>query len=284
MTPPFAGFPSGHSAYSRAAALLLDEFTGSPFFPNGHGRVPRAAENEFLVFEDGPSVDVTLQYASYYDASDQTSLSRIWGGIHPPQDDIVSRHIGAEIATDALAHALGLFGPLAPAACSDGVDDDGDGLVDWDGGGVGDPDPGCDDADDPFETSASLPCDNGLDDDGDTLVDTLDPACSSGVPPTPDPTAAAELTACHDGLDNDGLFGIDFDGGASLDLDEDGFIDTAFNPATPLVFLPDPQCVERPWRDKEASAKSPGCGLGGEAALIAAAVVGLRARRRRIRS
>jgi hypothetical protein len=131
VTPPFAGFPSGHSAYSRAAALLLDRFTGSPFFPNGMGEF-FAPQNEFLVFEDGPSGDLTLQYATYYDASDQTSLSRIWGGIHPPVDDLVSRHIGAQIANDAVDYALiTLFNP---AACGDGFDNDTDGLIDFDGG------------------------------------------------------------------------------------------------------------------------------------------------------
>jgi hypothetical protein len=108
VTPPFAGFPSGHSAYSRAAATVLDELTGTPYFPNGLGEF-HAPQNAYLVFEDGPSTDVTLQYASFYDASDQTSLSRIWGGIHPPVDDLISRHIGAWIASDALAYALALF-------------------------------------------------------------------------------------------------------------------------------------------------------------------------------
>jgi hypothetical protein len=122
VTPPFAGFPSGHSAYSRAAATVLHQLTGSPYFPNGLGEF-HAPRNEFLVFEDGPSVDLSLQYASYYDASDQTSLSRIWGSIHPPQDDLVSRHVGARIAIDAVAHALALFdGPQ--------VDDDGDRVPD----------------------------------------------------------------------------------------------------------------------------------------------------------
>jgi hypothetical protein len=130
VTPPFAGFPSGHSAYSRAAAQVMDQFTGDPFFPGGMGEF-HTPQNEFLVFEDGPSVDMTLQYATYYDASDQTSLSRIWGGIHPPVDDIVSRHVGAQIATDAYDYAMEIF---SPAPCADGSDNDLDGFIDHDGG------------------------------------------------------------------------------------------------------------------------------------------------------
>jgi len=104
VTPPFAGYVSGHSTYSRAAAELLTLLTGDPFFPGGVGEF-EAPENEFLVFEDGPSMDVTLQWATYRDASDQCSLSRIWGGIHPPADDIPGRHMGLYIGPKAFHHA-----------------------------------------------------------------------------------------------------------------------------------------------------------------------------------
>ncbi|MDJ0870058.1 MAG: thrombospondin type 3 repeat-containing protein, partial [Myxococcota bacterium] len=132
VTPPFAGYVSGHSVYSRAAAELLTRTTGSPYFPGGLGEFP-APRNEFLVFEDGPSVDVTLQWASYYDASDQTSLSRIWGGIHPPADDLPGRLMGARIAQDAFAFAQGLFG--SSDLDEDGVSDGADNCLD-----VGNPD------------------------------------------------------------------------------------------------------------------------------------------------
>ena len=121
VTPPFAGFVSGHSTYSRAAALIMTLMTGDAFFPGGMG-VFEAPQNEFLVFEDGPSVDVTLQWATYFDASDQTSLSRIWGGIHPPADDIPGRVIGQKIGQKSFDHALCYFfgQDLAPeAACRD---------------------------------------------------------------------------------------------------------------------------------------------------------------------
>jgi len=113
VTPPFAGYVSGHSTYSRAGAVILASITGSDFFPGGLGEFECPA-NEFLVFEDGPSVDVTLQWATYYDASDQTSLSRIWGGIHPPVDDIPGRHIGQKVGEDAFAKALTYFGSSSP--------------------------------------------------------------------------------------------------------------------------------------------------------------------------
>lgn len=102
VTPPFAGYVSGHSTFSRAAAELLTFITGSEYFPGGLGEFV-AKKDEFLVFEEGPSQDVVLQWATYRDASDQTSLSRIWGGIHPPVDDVPGRLMGIEIAADSAA-------------------------------------------------------------------------------------------------------------------------------------------------------------------------------------
>ena len=116
VTPPFAGYVSGHSTYSRAAAVVLDQFTGSPWFPGGLGEF-QCVQNQFLVFEEGPSVNITLQWASYYDASDQCSLSRIWGGIHPPCDDIPGRNMGQEIGEEAFARAEQIWnGTAVPLA------------------------------------------------------------------------------------------------------------------------------------------------------------------------
>ncbi|MEY4203839.1 MAG: hypothetical protein RL013_1542 [Bacteroidota bacterium] len=151
VTPPFAGYISGHSTYSRAAAEALTLLTGDEYFPGGMGEFHIAANSGFLFFEKGPSVDVTLQWATYRDASDQTSLSRIWGGIHPPFDDIPGRIVGAECGIDAYHLAKEIFyndedgdGYLAFEDCNDhnpainpgagelcnGIDDDCDGIVD----------------------------------------------------------------------------------------------------------------------------------------------------------
>ncbi len=128
VTPPFAGYVSGHSVYSRAAAELMTLLTGSPWFPGGLGEF-HCPQNEFLVFEEGPSVDLTLQWASYRDASDQTSLSRIWGGIHPPADDLPGRHMGVDIAFDAYDLARLYFAGVADNRYDIANNDD---VVDYD--------------------------------------------------------------------------------------------------------------------------------------------------------
>jgi hypothetical protein len=121
VTPPFAGYISGHSTYSRTAAEIMTRLTGDEYFPGGMSEF-HAPQNQYLVFEDGPSVDVTLQWATYRDASDQCSLSRIWGGIHPPIDDIPGRLIGMKIGPRAFDLAEHYFNgtvvgvPPAPRA------------------------------------------------------------------------------------------------------------------------------------------------------------------------
>ncbi|MDA7824827.1 T9SS type A sorting domain-containing protein [Flavobacteriaceae bacterium] len=108
ITPPFAGYVSGHSTFSRAAAEVLTLLTNDEYFPGGMGTF-NVYKNDFLKFEVGPSVDFQLQWATYRDASDQTSLSRIWGGIHPPIDDIPGRIIGKKIGIDAFEFGENYF-------------------------------------------------------------------------------------------------------------------------------------------------------------------------------
>jgi hypothetical protein len=108
VTPPFPGYVSGHSTYSRVGAEILTLLTGSPYFPGGMGEysIPRGSG---LRFEYGPTTDLTLQWASYFDASDQAALSRIWGGIHPPADDLPGRTLGHIIGPDAWTLAMSYF-------------------------------------------------------------------------------------------------------------------------------------------------------------------------------
>ncbi len=119
VTPPFAGYTSGHSGFSRAAAEVLTAFTGSRYFPGGLGEfVADAGGNGsfHLAFEYGPTQTTRLQWATYYDAADEAGLSRIYGGIHPAYDDFPGRVIGHNTGLAALASALPLFGTPPPEA------------------------------------------------------------------------------------------------------------------------------------------------------------------------
>jgi len=123
------------------------------------------------------------------------------------------------------------------AACANGLDDDGDGLVDFGS------DPGCTAADDGDETEPSLACDNGLDDDGDGAIDFgSDPGCA-------DPAAPTESPACQNGLDDDGDGFVDFDGGASV-----------LGAGAPGLTAPDGSCQGDASHVRE---RNQACGLGG---------------------
>jgi hypothetical protein len=93
VTPSFAGYTSGHSTFSTCGAEVLTIITGDEYFPGGL-KEKTFKKDSFLEFEKGPSVDITIQWATYHDAANETCLSRIWGGIHPPADDIPGRIMG----------------------------------------------------------------------------------------------------------------------------------------------------------------------------------------------
>jgi hypothetical protein len=107
VTPAFAGYVSGHSTFSRAAAEVLTAFTGTPYFPGGLFEATVPAES--LQVELGPSRDVVLEWATYYDAADQAGVSRLYGGIHIAADDFGGRRIGSECGKGAWALARRYF-------------------------------------------------------------------------------------------------------------------------------------------------------------------------------
>ncbi len=107
VTPAFAGYVSGHSTFSRAAAEVLGAMTGSAFFPDGLGEWTIPAGS--LEFEAGPTDDITLQWATYRDAADEAGRSRLYGGIHVRADDLAGRAIGASAGRSAWALAREYF-------------------------------------------------------------------------------------------------------------------------------------------------------------------------------
>jgi hypothetical protein len=111
---------------------------------------------------------------------------------------------------------------MEPPPCANGVDDDGDGLLDWDGGG----NPDLADLDGCFCGPQNLPedkqqyahlcrcpmvpgesagCCNGTDDDGDGLIDGEDPDCECTGGSSEGP-----LAACSNCIDDDGDGTVDY--------------------------------------------------------------------------
>jgi len=96
---------------------------------------------------------------------------------------------------DPQGNSEGWVAFLATPACHDGVDNDGDGPIDYPA------DPGCTS---PADWSEQPDCSDGIDNDGDGLVDyPADPGCRS-------PADSTERPDCSDGIDNDGDGLIDY--------------------------------------------------------------------------
>jgi uncharacterized protein DUF6851/vanadium-dependent haloperoxidase-like protein len=103
VTPSFPAYVSGHSTFSRAAAEVLTGFTGDEYFPGGSSSWTTPLGS--LKVEAGPTADVTLEWATYYDAADQAGISRLYGGIHIPADDFTGRTLGSQCGIEAWALA-----------------------------------------------------------------------------------------------------------------------------------------------------------------------------------
>jgi PKD repeat protein len=109
--------------------------------------------------------------------------------------------------------ATGGAEPPPVTACSNGLDDDGDGLADFPG------DPGCASTSDTSERSFALACDDGVDNDGDGLTDfPADPECGDPSDPSEEPQPPA---ACENGLDDDGDGLIDYPADPDCDAPDD---------------------------------------------------------------
>jgi uncharacterized repeat protein (TIGR03806 family) len=146
-------------------------------------------------------------------------------------------------------------GDACEFVCNDGVDDDGDGKVDYPA------DPGCAS---PTAGTERTPCSDGVDNDGDGKVDSpADVGCER-------PWDDSERSTCEDGIDNNRDGRMDWDGGASR------------NGGVPLL-PPEPQCREKPYANLEYGSplSMGGCGLGPELAGVLALLGALRRARRR---
>ncbi|MEO5910294.1 MAG: vanadium-dependent haloperoxidase [Pelobium sp.] len=87
QTPPFPEYPSGHSAISGSAAVMLTHIFGDNF--------------EYMDTSDLRYIGIQRHFKSFLMASDETSISRYYGGIHfknsVDQGAVQGRQIGEYI-------------------------------------------------------------------------------------------------------------------------------------------------------------------------------------------
>ncbi|GMH41226.1 hypothetical protein BSKO_09136 [Bryopsis sp. KO-2023] len=131
-TPPFAGYVSGHSTFSSAAAEVLKLYFGSDAYKGPQCVLFKEGESSFEKkigpleqgFIEGvtdvpnqgprtrgysPASDVTLCWDNFSDAANQAGESRVYGGIHVRADDVDGAGVGRQIAKSVFVSGSRLF-------------------------------------------------------------------------------------------------------------------------------------------------------------------------------
>jgi len=90
VTPPFPTYTSGHSTFSAAASTVLAAYFG--------------ANRPFSTQSDDGAM--TRSFSSFAQAADEAGMSRIYGGIHYPSDNVNGLACGRAIAAYDLANLL----------------------------------------------------------------------------------------------------------------------------------------------------------------------------------
>jgi hypothetical protein len=109
-TPPFAEYPSGHSAFSAASAEVLKRYTGSDFFGATAVRAAGSSTVERFVGAPGtflvPAADVVFYWETFSDAANDAGISRRLSGIHFEDGDLASRKLGRKVGKQVWAQAM----------------------------------------------------------------------------------------------------------------------------------------------------------------------------------
>lgn len=132
---------------------------------------------------------VANQGGAHGPASLTSSTAQVDGQLNAVTPIYVSTNIGASSVVPVFGFLRIGFGSLTFPVCDDGLDNDGDGLVDYPDDG------GCAGLNDESETDPLRVCDDGVDNDGDGHVDfPADPGCLSLDDLTESPDLFCDVT------------------------------------------------------------------------------------------
>ncbi|MDZ7898722.1 MAG: vanadium-dependent haloperoxidase [Arcicella sp.] len=96
VTPPFPGFPSGHSTQSGAVSEVLTDTFGQNFAFTDNTHEGRKDNTTGIVLK-------TRTYKSFADFSQEAAVSRLYGGIHPRMDNETGLAEGRKVGKNVLA-------------------------------------------------------------------------------------------------------------------------------------------------------------------------------------
>ena len=105
-TPPFPEHVSGHSTFSRAAAIILQCFTGNDDF---EGRTTFRKGRSQIEPGTTPRKDVILDWPNFTMAARQAGMSRLYGGIHFMRSNEEGQQLGMKVGQCAWEKAKFYF-------------------------------------------------------------------------------------------------------------------------------------------------------------------------------
>jgi uncharacterized protein DUF6851/vanadium-dependent haloperoxidase-like protein len=95
VTPPFPGYPSGHSTVSGACAKMLELFTGSDTFGFVERRHPGSMTEPDA---EWAKTEVELTLPTFSATAEMAGISRIMGGYHIQSDNVEGLRMGRNVA------------------------------------------------------------------------------------------------------------------------------------------------------------------------------------------
>ncbi|MCS5706833.1 vanadium-dependent haloperoxidase [Synechococcus sp. FGCU-3] len=101
LTPPFPDVVSGHSTFSAAASAIITNLLGTSVFGFSTTLADQQARfdpNGFDGIANGSSGNpITLSWAYFNTAAEQAGLSRLYGGIHFNQGNLLGQIMGLQV-------------------------------------------------------------------------------------------------------------------------------------------------------------------------------------------
>ncbi|MBI3855032.1 MAG: vanadium-dependent haloperoxidase [Planctomycetes bacterium] len=126
VTPPFPGYPSGHSTASAASARMLELFTGSDRYEAVALRVAgelteaKCGVPQMQAREGKPAEhlhatpEVTLKLPTFSATAQMAGISRIMGGYHIQADNVAGLDLGRKVADWCWPKCQAYFSGNAP--------------------------------------------------------------------------------------------------------------------------------------------------------------------------
>ena len=150
--------------YERASRVCSPLLQACPSVPNSNMPLPS------VMYAGGACPGLSLPPLTYCGQISSSSADSDNDTVGDGCDNcpLVINRLQEDIDLNGIGDAC----EVSPSACSDGIDNDGDGLADL-------ADLGCTSFSDLAETNANVACDNGIDDDLDGNVDLNDAQCES---------------------------------------------------------------------------------------------------------